>query len=368
MKKTVIVLIIFCIGIALAAQTQNPLPDPLKADALSSLKANALEYAGKAQAFYSSGDYLSAAGAYLAYLERRPGDETALYNLACCYGLLNQPAYASETLALAYKAGFSDLEHISKDTDFDLVRGTGEFSAIMDSLKVWTEKKAALEGERRYYKISSLLPYRLYLPKGFDPSQSYHLLIGLHGFGDTAKAFGYLSRIIGDYPVILAVPEAPYQLDWMKEQGYGWIPFLKADDPLSHYSDAGLEQALLALVRNLKQEYKVSDTTLWGFSQGASQTFILGLRNPKVFSRIIPFGGWLEPNVISAKQLKAANRLKVFIAHGTGDQIVPYESSMEADKILREAKLDVTLQSFEGPHTVDPVSLRMALDWLTEER
>lgn len=53
---------------------------------------------------------------------------TALYNIACVYGLSSNPEMAIEFLEDAVEKGFSYIERIETDTDFDLVRDQVVFS------------------------------------------------------------------------------------------------------------------------------------------------------------------------------------------------------------------------------------------------
>ncbi len=75
---------------------------------------------GKALAAYSQKRYEDAARIYIDLLRKSPGDNGALYNLACCYGLLGAPEQAAAFVEAAYRAGFHQLGHIKGDKDFRL--------------------------------------------------------------------------------------------------------------------------------------------------------------------------------------------------------------------------------------------------------
>jgi len=58
-----------------------------------------------------------------------------LYNLACGYSLLGEKEKAIDYLGQAVKAGYSDVEHMRKDTDLDNIRQDERFLEIMAKLK-----------------------------------------------------------------------------------------------------------------------------------------------------------------------------------------------------------------------------------------
>jgi predicted esterase len=318
----------------------------------------------KATAAYQDMDYETAARYYIAFLRARPGDASALYNLSCCYGLLGSETFAADALLLAYKAGFEDLGHIDRDPDFDKVRDLSYFSATRDTIESLAKAKAKAEGKVGSYPIGTWLPYRLYYPDGYDPSQFYTLLVGLHGFGDTALNYGYMHRVFKDRPVVFLVPEAPYQLTSMKTPGYSWSPMVDEEDPLQEDSFLKLEEALLNLVAKVKEDIWVDKAWLFGFSQGCAFSYMVGLRNPEVFDGILAFGGWLDDRVLTDEVLEAANNTRVFIGHGTSDTVIDHKSADEALARLEQLHFPVRLYNYEGSHRIDKEALLEGLTWL----
>jgi tetratricopeptide (TPR) repeat protein len=58
-----------------------------------------------------------------------------LYNLACAYSLNKEKKNAIKTLKKAVEKGFTDIEMIEKDRDFDSIRDEDEFKVIIEGLK-----------------------------------------------------------------------------------------------------------------------------------------------------------------------------------------------------------------------------------------
>jgi len=339
--------------------------DPLAPQVLKQLGIDSKALESLASTSYQEGDYLKAAGAYLEILKRNPDNSNALYNLACCYGLLGEEALASEALGMAYKAGFEDLRHIDGDPDFEPVRESAEYKAVRDSLDVWAARKSQREGREDYYPISTYLPYRIYLPEDYDASKAYSLIIGLHGVGDNALSFGYLYQALKDRDIIMVVPEAPFILPAKDFKGYSWSPMVSPDHSIWEPASLKLEAALMGLRDQIVSQYTPTNVWLMGFSQGCAYTLMLGLRNPAAFDGLLAFGGWLETDVLDDTTLKAAKEVPVYLVHGKQDRVLEFARSEDAFTRLQSLGYDVFLHSFEGGHVVDREALFKGISWLS---
>jgi len=367
MKQTILLLVlvwIFAVGAFGVDGAAEPLVDIYDAQILDGIGSTSQGLDARATEYYQQGDYASAAEYYILHLRLNPQDETSLYNLACCYGLLGREDLASRVLMMAYKAGFEDVDHIRRDPDFAKVREAAEYVAAVDSIAVWAERKAKSEGKLEYYPIRTWLPYRIHLPEGYDPAKACDLLIGLHGYGDNAVAFGGINRALNGRQMIYVVPEAPYILPGSSGPGFSWTPLVDYQDSLQVFSYHELNAAIRELCLYLQDKYQIDKTYLMGFSQGCFMTYNIGLSNPDLFAGLIAFGGWLDQDIIGEKQLAEAKNVKVFIAHGTADQMVEYSSAVEALQLLTKKGFRARLYRFEDGHRVDRDALLEGLDWI----
>ena len=325
--------------------------------------AKTATYNAQATKAYTDGNYEDAARFYLAHLQSKPDDSTAWYNLSCCYGLLGRAELAAKYLKLAYQAGYTDLEHIAQDTDFTQVRETAEFTSAMDSLGVWSERRAYYEGDTRWLSTRNLMPYHLLLPKDYDPQKSYTLLIGLHGYGDVAKNFSHLWRYLDKDELIYVVPEAPYPFT-EGNIGFSWNPPLDYETPEMAAAVELLEQYILDVREDIALDYKIGSTWLLGFSQGAYMGYLLTIRNPWLYEGLIACGGGLVGDMITDEQFEAAKELKVVISHGKQDQVVPFDEATTAKDILSKYDFkNVYLDEFDGAHRVSPTAFGYFRKW-----
>jgi predicted esterase len=371
MKYYVVLLLTITCGMVYAQKTGEPgLPlspeqiDIYSFDPSAQAKESAQSYVVKANEAYNKKDYEAAARFYLAYLQYNPEEAGSWYNLSCCYGLLGMQDLAAKYLLVAYKKGFSDLEHIKQDVDFALVKESSAFSTALDSLQIWTDKKAYYLGKMEYFPATNYLPYWIHLPKDYDAGKEYTLLIGMHGFGDKAYAFTNLWKILESDKVIFVVPEAPYPFVDGNTAGFSWNPFVSLETPFAAQAYNNLSTYICELTKSISKQHKVQQTWLLGFSQGAYLGYMLSIKNPKVFDGLIACGGGLVTEAFKDKDYKKAKNLKIIISHGLQDKVVPYEESQKAFDLLKAKGLNVTLDSFEGAHSINKELLKTWLGGL----
>ncbi len=311
-------------------------------------------FAATAYDAYGKGDFETAAKYYMVYLKSYPQDANSWYNLACCFGLMDKPNLAAKYLKLAYKAGFNNVDHIRKDKDFDKVKTNKTFSGVVDSIITWSEKKTYYTGKMEYFGAKTLLPYWIHLPKNYDADKSYTLLIGLHGFGGKANNFSALWKYLEDDDVIFVVPEAPYAFTEGENAAFSWEPFVQRESKTSLKAFNWLDDYITDLAEQIRKQYRVKQTWLFGFSQGAYYGYMLALKNPKDFDGLIACGGGLVTEIFKEKDYKASKKMKIIISHGTNDNVVAFTEGQKAYDVLKKKGLNVILQTFEGAHSIDP--------------
>lgn len=145
--KTVIMLLIAATllgGQALAAGSSqpadamnlvSPAPDRHPAAPLRqrlSAAAERLELSAKDS--YWNRRYREAVTFYRLLIQAGRAEYDDLYNLACCYARLGKAAPAAKYLGMAVQGGFTDVRHIVSDPDFESVRDTPAFKAVVDGL------------------------------------------------------------------------------------------------------------------------------------------------------------------------------------------------------------------------------------------
>lgn len=175
-------------------------------------------------------------------------------------------------------------------------------------------------------------PYALYVPRGYDGTRAWPLILFLHGMGECGRD-GSRQLSVGLGPELLARPERwPFLVLFPQKPG-------EEEEWEQH------EAALLAMLDEVASRYQVdpSRVLLTGLSQGGHGTWVLGARHPEKWAALVPICGYAtappRPQVDSdlgppflgrASELAAAlARLPIWAFHGEADDTVPVAATLE---------------------------------------
>jgi len=339
--------------------------DPLRDDIGDFLIIDLFKFQVRALEAVRDGDYLNAAKYYLFILRHKYDSADMLYNLACCYARMKRPDLAGKYLLHAVRAGFNDIQHFLKDTDFDPVRGEKDFDKVEKKVKQFGDDI----GEPVLLKTSKVLNGRLHLPENYDPTRSYPLVIALHGRGDWAENFAAIWRNIERKEFILLVPEAPYEL---KDAGlygpaYSWF-YLIRDKKTWGFADPLTADNIISAAEQISAKYKTGRVYLLGFSQGVSAAFMTAYQKPDMFDGLIAFAGRLPgEEFLPAANIEAFKRIKLYIAHGTSDESVTEKDTSEMKRRLDAMGCASKNYEFDGGHFVDPETLNKIIEIILDE-
>lgn len=172
------------------------------------------------------------------------------------------------------------------------------------------------------------------------------LLVLLHGAsGSAERQLARFGTIPGDHGVaVLAVDSRGQTWDAVMGAGFG---------PDVEFIDRALQKAFGLVSIDPKR------LTIGGFSDGASYGLSLGLINGNLFPKIAALStGFVVP-------AKAQGKPRVFMSHGTSDDILPIrECGRAVEAELRKRGYDVTFREFAGRHEVPPAIATEAFKWI----
>jgi len=317
-----------------------------------------------ANAAYQAARYNDAARLYLAALEHDVTNSNDIYNLACCYGLLRQDTLAALYLRRAFRAGFDDVEHLKRDTDFDSVRTRPVFKALVDSLAALAESADVRAGAQVDIEATCLVPGYVRLPGDYDSTRAYPLVIGLHGYGATPKSFARLYERAGNPELLFVCLQAPYPFGAGRDLGYSWTTWNRKDSTVGPRSARLSSDFIAEAARKLSARFKTDGMWLLGFSQGCGMAYRTGIAHRDLFKGIIGFGGGLDTTSFGPADYAAARGLRIFAAHGKEDRVVEYKYGTTTRDFLKRKGYDVTWAEFKGGHTVPEQQLKQAVKWM----
>ena len=234
------------------------------------------------------------------------------------------------------------------------------------------------EIDKLYFQSSALFQCLIQLPEDFDKDKSYNLVIGMHGGGSTPENLINLWEGNEEIDFIYAVPQAPYSWLIDKNIGYDWSLWPSGKPELMERASNIIVDYIADLINFLNQKYKIKESYLLGFSQGAIFSYIAGIKNYSLFDGLIIFSGpgLLKPlvspfaekqitNWLAAESIETANSLQVILVHGKNDQRVKYELGIQSRDILKSYNYDLIFIEFDGGHVIPPGDiLDQVIQWI----
>jgi phospholipase/carboxylesterase len=175
---------------------------------------------------------------------------------------------------------------------------------------------------------------------------SKHLLIMLHGLGDSIEGYRWL-------PEALRLPWLNYLFVNAPDEYYGgfsWFDF-QGDMLPGIYRSRKLLFELLDAQR--AKGFPTEQTTLAGFSQGCLMTMEAGFYYPHRFAGLVGISGWVsEIDKVLNELPPIAKQQRFLVTHGTHDPMVFFERTRRQIQQCKGAGLNIEWCEFAKPHTI----------------
>ena len=243
---------------------------------------------------------------------------------------------------------------------------------------------------RSFADVSGLnLPYRLLVPKNYDPTQKYPLVLFLHGGGDRGTdnrapllnetfALNLLNASVQSaHPSFFLVPQAPISVLGGDPRGEYWVN--NYQDNLDGTLHAGWtpdtykiadypSSTSLSAVRNLipalLSEFAIDSDRLYatGWSMGGDATWDLLMRNPGLFAAGAPIAGVGDPT-----QATNLAHTPLWVFQGAQDQAASPSGSQKMVAAIRAQGGNIRYTEFaDGTHYIGERAYNEPgfVDWL----
>ncbi|HWA35791.1 MAG TPA: prolyl oligopeptidase family serine peptidase [Cyclobacteriaceae bacterium] len=211
--------------------------------------------------------------------------------------------------------------------------------------------------EKRTYKNNAgeELPYRVLLPKDYDKTKKYPLVLFLHGAGergnDNEAQLTHGARLfLSDenrqkYPAIVIFPQCP------KESFWSSVSFDRSTTPVKFTFDYSKPMmsplaSVMAVVDQIVSEEGVDKSRMYiaGLSMGGMGTFELLYHYPNMFAAAMPICGGGDVKSYD----KRVKNISFWVFHGDQDAVVNPKYSREMVAKLKEIKADVMYTEYPG--------------------
>jgi phospholipase/carboxylesterase len=182
----------------------------------------------------------------------------------------------------------------------------------------------------------------LVVPKSYRPGAPAPLAVMLHGAGGQARRVASLFSVANELGVIVLAPES---------RGGTWDGIRGHYGPDIEFLERALEQTFDRCAIDSRR------IAIGGFSDGATYGLSVGLASGDLFTHILA----CSPGFIIRGGL--TGKPKIYISHGTADQILPIDATTRIVPRLKDVGYNVTYKEFEGAHSVPPPIAKEAIEW-----
>ena len=195
-------------------------------------------------------------------------------------------------------------------------------------------------------------------------TENPRLLLMIHGWtGNENSMWVFTKKFPADYWII--APRAPHPAD---PQGFSWRP----PQP-STFGRPSLEtlspsaEALIRLVDEYSASVKIEAQQFdaIGFSQGAAMVNVLGMLYPERVRKMGVLAGFVPSGLEAYADKRVLEGKRIFVAHGTQDEMVPIDRARASMEVLEQAGASVTYCEDEVGHKLSSTCLRALENYLS---
>jgi phospholipase/carboxylesterase len=191
------------------------------------------------------------------------------------------------------------------------------------------------------------------------------LLILLHGRAAEAKTIFSIEGLLDPRFYIIAI-RGTYESEI---GGYEWFHPDKARS--DEINDAErFDESENLLTKEIQEHIdRISvdpnNLFLWGFSQGAAMSLILGLRGIIHPKGVVPMSGFLPSPVRQWERWNTKG--EYLLVHGTNDEVLPVTTSLDAKDFLESKGIHATYHEYRGRHKMTLDSIAFINQWILQQ-
>ena len=199
-------------------------------------------------------------------------------------------------------------------------------------------------------------------------------VLWLHGLGDSGEGWAPVvpELVRKDWPALRFVfPHAPVRAVTINNgvRMRAWYDIVGMDFATRADSD-GIEESIVqvqALIdRELARGIAPERLLLAGFSQGGAIALSAALRRSQPLAGVIALSTYLPGMELAAQKLTdQATRQPVFMAHGSGDPVIPMVHAQRSAQALQAMGFDVQWHAYPMGHQVCAEEIAALADWMS---
>lgn len=205
--------------------------------------------------------------------------------------------------------------------------------------------------------------YLSYIPKTITPDTK--CIIMLHGVWSNEKDLFELREKLGSDFLIFSL-QWPFSLGMGR---YAWYPvdfstgkaLYRSDDVWKWYNE------ICDCIDEVQKQYSLDNENIFlmGFSQGAIMSYYTLWKSPEKIGGIIALSGRILDEIeLESVNTPHSHGKKVFVGHGTLDQVIPFSATEKVEKYLWSLGLMWAIHSYPIAHTIGQKEIQDIVEWI----
>lgn len=199
--------------------------------------------------------------------------------------------------------------------------------------------------ERHYLltEANEIMPYRVYVPKSYNGTKTFPLIVALHGLGGTEDSmfdsYGGRIPVLAEERGYIVVSPLGYRVD-----GFYGSGIVSAGDPAARRRSELSEQDVMEVLRRTREQYKIDNSRIYlmGHSMGAIGTWAIAAKHPEIWAGLGPISGTGSPATVERMR-----HIPQIVVHGDNDPTVNVAGSR--NMVAEMKKLGVEVKYIEVP-------------------
>lgn len=193
------------------------------------------------------------------------------------------------------------------------------------------------------------------------------VLILLHGYGSNEEdLYSFADQLPSKYMVFSL--RAPQKI---ADESFKWysLDIVNGRQKFNFKEEEESRRRLIQFIEKISRKYTIDPAEIYlcGFSQGAIMCYSLALTKPELVAGIAVLSGKLleeiKPEISHSKKLKS---MKIFISHGSLDNVIPVANAREAQTYLKSVHLSPVYKEYNVKHEICLANLRDLIQWLNK--
>lgn len=223
-----------------------------------------------------------------------------------------------------------------------------------------------------------------YVPRHYEPGYAYPLLVLFHGRGGDENQLLRLMPRLSNRNYLAIALRGPQSARARRDGslGYSWAQAARGarigegvatlarprTPQLSEASCDFLAEYVSQAVDEVRSRLNINTGRIFlvGYGEGAAAAYRLGLGMPSRYAGIVAVNGWLPRSNGPLVWIPQARRIRVLIAHGQNNKLVPLSAADQAYRLLLTAGIDTSMHILDSGHRIHMQLLRLINEWLMQ--